>query len=155
MISRVILTLSEVKFREADFRHVAWLLVLTFHMMIYWWFGWRYREIEYTVRLYFVVMLPTLVLLFTVTVLTPREIPESWCSYFNDRRQRFFAWYCTFWVLLALSQYFMLDEIRPAVLPLALCVIGLFVKSETVQRALPVLMGIFFLLIGLVFPENL
>jgi hypothetical protein len=49
----------------------------------------------------------------------------------------------------------MLDEIRPSVLPLALCVVGLLVKSEIVHKALPVLMGIVFLVVGLVLPENL
>jgi glycerol uptake facilitator-like aquaporin len=151
----VILTLSEVKFREADFRHVCWLLVLTFHMMIYWWFGWRYREIEYTVRLYFAEMLPTLVLLFTVTTLTPRVKPANWSSYFDGRKQRFFAWYLAFWVVLAFSQYFMLHEIRPSVLPLSLCVVGLFAKSKLAHKILPVLMGLIFIVIGLVFPENL
>ena len=155
MISRVVATLSEVRFRGADFRHVSWLVVLTFHLLIFWWFGWRYREFEFTVQMYFVGMLPTLALLFTVTALTPREVPDSWAIFFDDRRSRFFALYCTFWVLLAVSQYFMLDEIRPSVMPLTLCVLGLLVKSEFVQKALPVLMGIVFIAIGLVFPEGL
>lgn len=155
MISRVIATLSEVKYRKADFRHVSWLLVLTFHLMLYWWFGWRYREIEFTVQMYIVQILPTLVLLFTAAVLTPREIPESWSDYFDVRRKRFFAWYSAFWVLLSISQYFILGEIRPSVVPFALCLIGLFSKSDIAQRSVPVLMGIAFLLVGLVFPENL
>ena len=57
MISRVISTLSEVRFRDADFRHVSWLVVLTFHLLIYWWFGWRYRDLVFNVRTYFAQML--------------------------------------------------------------------------------------------------
>ena len=155
MISRVIATLAEVKFRDADFRHVSWLIVLVFHMLIYWWFGWRYREIEYTVRIYFAEMLPTLALLFTAMVLTPRKTPESWSRYFDERRQAFFAWYTSFWVLLTISQYFMLGEFRPSVLPFALSVAGFFVKPQFAQKALPVLMGTGFIVIGLVFPETI
>lgn len=155
MLGRVIATLSEMRYRDADIRHVGWLVVLTFHLMIYWWFGWRYRDIEYTVHLYFMELIPTLALLFTVSVLTPRDSPTSWQDYFDERRQRFFAWYIAFWVLLAISQYVLLLEIRVSVIPLVLCALGYLFKSAAVQRTIPVLMGAAFVIIGLVFPETL
>ena len=94
-------------------------------------------------------------LLFTVTILTPRESSVDQSSFFDDRRTRFFSWYASFWVLLGFSQYVLSGEIRPSVVPIALCIIGLFSKSTIVHRALPILMGIGFILIGLVFPESL
>jgi hypothetical protein len=154
MLGRLLKALAQLDFKSADKRHTAWLVVLIIHSMLFWWLGWRYHDLDFSVHKYFALLTPALILFFTISVLTPDNEPKDWAQFFESRRKRFFGSYTLFWVVLGLAQYVISNEIRPSVAPLLLSVLGASFSNKFVQWGVLVLMGTVFLLLAFVFPEN-
>ena len=154
MMGRIIKTLAQLDTKTADKRHIGWLVVLLVHSMLFWWLSWRFHDVDFTVYEYFSLLTTALVLVFTISVLTPDNNPRDWGEFFDIRRKKFFASYTVFWVTLAITTYVVLGEIRLSVAPLLLSLLGAGFANKFVQWAVLLLMGAIFILSGFVFPEN-
>jgi hypothetical protein len=154
MMGRILLTLAQLDPKSVDKRHVGWLVVLLIHAMLFWWLSWRYHDVDFSVHKYFALLTPALILVFTISILTPDKESTDWAEYFECKRKRFFGSYTVFWVVLGFSQYVLSGEIAPSVVPLLLSVLGVSFGNKFVQWGVLLLMGTVLTLIGLVFPES-
>ena len=155
MLGRVISTLSTLNAKTLDLKHLGWVLVLTFQLLLAWWLTWRYRELTFTARTYFAFLAPIVVLMYSAATLTPIGRKDKWSDYFESVRVRFFISYALFWVMLFLSQWVLLNQLRPSVVPFVLCVVGATTKHRIVQWTILALMAMVFVLVGVVFPEKM
>lgn len=155
MLGRVISTLSTINTKTVDLRHVGWMLILAFHLLLAWWFSWRYRELTFTVQTYFASLIPVFVLMYSVATLTPIGRMDKWSEYFEKVRVRFFISYAIFWVALFFSQWVLLNQLRPSIAPFVLCVVGASSGHKIIQLTVLALMATVFVLVGVVFPESL
>ena len=115
MMGRIIKTLAQLDTKTADKRHIGWLLVLLIHSMLFWWLSWRFHDVDFTVHEYFALLSTALVLVFTISVLTPDNNPREWGEFFESKRRKFFVSYTVFWITMAIGQYVISGEIASVV----------------------------------------
>ncbi len=137
MVSRIVVTLSEVAFKKISWLHVGWLIVLAFNMFQMWWLRWSYNDSQgYNYFDYLIFLAPAFALAFTVAVLTPSDEPPDWSEFLKSKRIQFFSSYGIFWLTLISGYIYDGGDWRGVAGPFVLCVLGVLIENKYFQYML-------------------
>lgn len=138
--------------------HALWVIHLLIIHVLTWWSLWAFRDIDWNLATFSIVLLPAAILFVCSSTLVPNNASSvtSWKEHFFHVRRWFFAARSFFVVATGYRSWLLLDKPlletpSPVSIPmLILCMAGLVVPNERMHRALAAIALIFLVAISVV-----
>jgi hypothetical protein len=148
MVGRTITVLAGLARENVSWRHVVWIAILLINILQTWWMRWGGHDEVYHYGWFILSVLHTIPLMFAVATLCPSKTPDSWSTYFEANRVRFFASYGTFWVTIGLSNFMGGSNWTGTLGPLIFTIVGAIFPHRYVQTVIQIVFLMVFATIG-------